>query len=351
MSQEMDNLYTEAISLLKKLISTPSISRNEEKTADIIESYLKDKGFDVQGKHNNVWAKFIHDKSKPTVLLNSHHDTVKAVSSWKRNPYEPNIEHGKLYGLGSNDAGASLVSLLMTFIYLSKQKSTSYNYVFLASAEEEVSGENGISSVLPEIGNVDFAIVGEPTAMNMAIAEKGLMVLDCTAKGKAGHAARNEGINAISIAIDDIKKLENYQFQKSSELLGDVKLTVSQINAGTQHNVVPETCTFVVDVRTNEQYSNEEVYKIVSNLLKSDVEARSFRLNSSSIAMVHEIVQKGMEIGLRSYGSPTLSDQALMNFSSMKLGPGESARSHTADEFIYLSEIEEGIKTYIELLK
>ena len=347
----MQNLYTEAISLLKKLIARSSVSRYEEKTANLIESFLKENGFEVQRKYNNVWVESITDKSKPTVLLNSHHDTVKPVSSWKRNPYKPDVEYGKLYGLGSNDAGASLVSLMMVFIYLSKQEKSTYNYVFLASAEEEVSGKEGISSVLPEIGKVDFAIVGEPTAMNMAVAEKGLMVLDCMARGKAGHAARNEGVNAISIALEDIKKLENYRFQKSSELLGDVKLTVSQINAGTQHNVVPETCTFVVDVRTNEHYSNEEVYKIVSELLKSEVKARSFRLNSSSIANEHEIVQKGMKIGLRSYGSPTLSDQALMNFPSMKIGPGESARSHTADEFIYLSEIEDGIKTYIELLK
>jgi len=347
----MNKLYQEAISLLKKLIETPSISRQEEKTADIIEVFLKDKGFEVKRKHNNVWVEFINDKSKPIVLLNSHHDTVKPVESWTRQAYSPDINNDKLFGLGSNDAGASLVSLMMTFIYLSKQKNTLYNYIFLASAEEEVSGINGISSVLSEIGEIDFAIVGEPTGMNMAIAEKGLMVLDCTAKGKAGHAARDEGINAITIAVDDIKKLENYQFQKSSELLGDVKLTVSQINAGIQHNVVPETCSFVVDVRTNEHYSNKEVYEIIDKLLKSNVKARSFRLNSSSIPGKHEIIQKGLDLGLKTYGSPTLSDQALMSFPSVKMGPGESARSHTANEFIYLSEIENGIKTYIELLE
>ncbi|RLD81738.1 MAG: acetylornithine deacetylase [Bacteroidetes bacterium] len=347
----MKQSYQEAISLLKKLIETPSISRQEEKTADIIEVFLKDKGFEVTRKYNNVWVEHINDKLKPTVLLNSHHDTVKPVESWKRKPYYADIVVDKLFGLGSNDAGASLVSLMMTFIYLSKQKNTLYNYIFLASAEEEVSGINGISSVLSEIGEIDFAIVGEPTGMNMAIAEKGLMVLDCTAKGKAGHAARDEGINAITIAVDDIKKLENYQFQKSSELLGDVKLTVSQINAGIQHNVVPETCSFVVDVRTNEHYSNKEVYEIIDKLLKSNVKARSFRLNSSSIPGKHEIIQKGLDLGLKTYGSPTLSDQALMSFPSVKMGPGESARSHTANEFIYLSEIENGIKTYIELLE
>ena len=347
----MNKLYQEAISLLKNLISIPSISRQEEKTADIIEGFLKDKGFEVKRKQNNIWVEHIIDESKPTVLLNSHHDTVKPVESWTRDPFCYSVESDKLFGLGSNDAGASLVSLMMVFIYLSKQKDISYNYIFLASAEEEVSGANGISSVLPDIGKIDFAIVGEPTGMNMAIAEKGLMVLDCIAKGKAGHAARDEGINAISIAVDDIKKLESYKFKKSSELLGNVKLTVSQINAGTQHNVVPGTCSFVVDVRTNEHYSNKEVFKIIDDLLKADVNARSFRLNSSSIATNHEIVHRGLDLGLKSYGSPTLSDQALISFPSVKVGPGESARSHTANEFIYLSEIENGIKTYIELLK
>ncbi|MEN8123254.1 MAG: M20 family metallo-hydrolase [Bacteroidota bacterium] len=346
----MNQLYKEAISLLKKLIEIPSISRNEGETAYIIEGFLKNKGFEVKRKHNNVWVEYINDESKPTVLLNSHHDTVKPVSSWLKEPFMPIVENGKLYGLGSNDAGASLVSLMMTFVHLSKQKDSSYNYIFLASAEEEVSGVNGVSSVLPEFGKIDFALVGEPTGMDMAIAEKGLMVLDCTAKGKAGHAARDEGINAILIAVDDIKKLENYQFERSSDFLGKVKLTVSQINAGSQHNVVPETCTFVVDVRTNEHYSNKEVFKIIDKLLKSEVKARSFRLNSSSIPMEHEIVQKGGKLGLKSYGSPTLSDQALMGFPSVKIGPGDSARSHTADEFIYLSEIENGIKTYIDLL-
>ncbi len=347
----MNNLYQEAISLLKKLIEIPSISRNEEKTANIIEDFLKNKGFDVKRKHNNVWVEYVNDKSKQIVLLNSHHDTVKPVESWIRKPYSADVVDDKLFGLGSNDAGASLVSLMITFIYLSKQKNTSYNYIFLASAEEEISGVNGISSVLSDIGKIDFAIVGEPTSMNMAIAEKGLMVLDCTARGKAGHAARDEGINAISIAVDDIKKLESYQFEKKSELLGGLKLTVSQINAGTQHNVVPETCSFVVDVRTNEHYSNKNVFKTIDGLLDSEVKARSYRLNSSSIPVTHEIVKRGKNLGLKNYGSPTLSDQALMSFQSVKIGPGDSARSHTADEFIYLSEIEKGIKTYIELLQ
>ncbi len=346
----MQTLHEQAISLLKRLIATPSVSRSEDKTADILEEYLRSNGFEVNRKHNNVWVTHFTDKTKPTVLLNSHHDTVKPVATWTREPYQPTEENGKLYGLGSNDAGAPLVSLLMSFIHLSKQKNTSYNYIFLASAEEEVSGQNGIASVLPELGKIDFAIVGEPTGMDAAIAEKGLMVLDCTAKGKAGHAARDEGINAISIALRDIQKLENYRFEKKSDFLGAVKTTVTQINGGAQHNVVPETCTFVVDVRTNEYYSNKEVFEIIDNMLQSEVKARSFRLNSSSISPEHEIVQKAKRLGIKTYGSPTLSDQALMNFPSMKIGPGRSKRSHTADEFVYIDEIKEGVDLYIKLL-
>ncbi len=346
----MQTLHEQAISLLKRLIATPSVSRSEDKTADILEEYLRSNGFEVNRKHNNVWVTHFTDKTKPTVLLNSHHDTVKPVATWTREPYQPTEENGKLYGLGSNDAGAPLVSLLMSFIHLSKQKNTSYNYIFLASAEEEVSGQNGIASVLPELGKINFAIVGEPTGMDAAIAEKGLMVLDCTAKGKSGHAARDEGINAISIALRDIQKLENYRFEKKSDFLGAVKTTVTQINGGAQHNVVPETCTFVVDVRTNEYYSNKEVFEIIDNMLQSEVKARSFRLNSSSISPEHEIVQKAKRLGIKTYGSPTLSDQALMNFPSMKIGPGRSKRSHTADEFVYIDEIKEGIDLYIKLL-
>jgi acetylornithine deacetylase len=346
----MQTLYEQAISLLKRLIATPSVSRSEKKTADIIAEFLEKNGFKVQRKHNNIWAKHFTDKTKPTVLLNSHHDTVKPVSGWTFDPFQTTEKNGKLYGLGSNDAGAPLVSLLMTFIHLSRQKNTKYNYIFLASAEEEISGTKGIASVLPELEKIDFAIVGEPTGMQAAIAEKGLMVLDCTAKGKAGHAARNEGINAISIALKDIQKLENYHFEKKSDFLGQVKTTVTQISGGTQHNIVPDTCSFVIDVRTNEYYSNKEVYKVINNMLQSEVKARSFRLNSSSISREHKIVQKALSLGLELYGSPTLSDQALMNFPSMKIGPGRSERSHTADEFVYLDEIKEGIELYIKLL-
>lgn len=346
----MNHYYQKAISLLKDLIATPSISKTEDKTADIISAFLQDNGFEIFRKYNNVWTKHFSGKNKPTVLLNSHHDTVKPVSSWTLNPYEPYENAGKLYGLGSNDAGASLVSLIMSFLYFSKQKNNKYNFIFLASAEEEISGQKGIASVLNDLGKIDFAIVGEPTGMQAAIAEKGLMVLDCTAKGKAGHAARNEGVNAISIALNDIKKLENYQFDKVSNLLGSVKTTVTQINAGTQHNVVPGTCSFVIDVRTNELYRNKEVYQIIDDLIQSEVKARSFRLNSSSISQNHPLVQKAKSMGMKIYGSPTLSDQALMSFPSLKIGPGQSERSHTADEYIYLDEIKHGIDTYIELL-
>ena len=339
------------VSLLKKLIETPSISRTEKKTADIIEMFLQEKGFKTNRKHNNVWVFSEFDKNKQTVLLNSHHDTVKAVSAWTKDPFTPEIEGDKLFGLGSNDAGASLVSLLTVFLYFCKNKNAKYNLIFAASAEEEVSGKNGISSIIEELGEIDFAIVGEPTQMQAAIAEKGLMVLDCTAHGKAGHAARNEGENAILIAMKDIQRIENYQFAEKSDLLGDIKLSVTQINAGTQHNVVPDKCNFVIDVRTNEKYNNQKVFEMLKKELKSEINARSFRLNSSSIAKEHEIVQKAISLGLETYGSPTLSDQALLSCPSMKIGVGKSARSHTANEYIRISEIENGIETYINLLK
>ncbi|MCF6240288.1 MAG: M20 family metallo-hydrolase [Bacteroidales bacterium] len=346
----IDNLHKQAIDLLISLIEIPSVSRDEAQTADIIEGFLQERAFKVYRKHNNVWVKNISDLAKPTVLLNSHHDTVKPVSSWTKDPFMPVEDKGKIYGLGSNDAGASLVSLMMTFLYLTEKKDNPYNYIFLASAEEEISGQKGIASVLDDLGEIDFAIVGEPTAMQAAIAEKGLIVMDCRAHGKAGHAARNEGINAINIALDDIHKIRNFRFEKSSAFLGDVKMTVTQINGGTQHNVVPETCDFVIDVRTNEHYSNKEVYETIDALLQSEVKPRSLRLNSSSIDENHEMVKKIKKLGIKTYGSPTLSDQALMNFPSLKMGPGQSKRSHTADEFIYKDEIKQAIETYIKIL-
>lgn len=339
-----------AINLLTELIKIESISRSEDNAADFLARYLEAEGYRI-GRHlNNIWLMSAGlDASKPTVLLNSHIDTVKPSSSWTENPFGARVEDGKLYGLGSNDAGASLVSLLAAFLELT-QKDQPYNLIYLASAEEEVSGKNGVEAVLPLLPTIDFAIVGEPTQMQMAIAEKGLMVLDGLALGKSGHAARNEGINALYLAIDDINNLRHYRFAKSSDLLGEVKVTVAQIEAGKQHNVVPDRCSFVVDVRTNELYSNQEVLELLQKEVSCKLEARSVRLNSSRIAKTHPFVQRGLQKGLEAYGSPTMSDQALMNFTTIKMGPGDSARSHTPNEYILFNEIENGIDLYIEML-
>jgi acetylornithine deacetylase len=302
-------------------------------------------------KHN-VWAKNKYfDAAKKTILLNSHHDTVKPNKGYTKNPYNPEVSDGKLFGLGSNDAGGSLVSLLATFTYFYDKNDLNYNVVLVASAEEESSGLNGLNSMLQIIPPVDFAIIGEPTLMQLAIAEKGLLVLDCEAKGTSGHAAHGIGDNAIYKAIEDIHWFQNFEFPKESELLGKVKMTVTQINAGIQHNVIPATCNFVVDVRVTDAYSNQEVLDIVQSKVKCEVKARSLRLNSSSIPQDHPIVKAGIKLGRKTYGSPTLSDQAVLSCPSLKLGPGDSFRSHTADEFIYVSEIEEGIELYIKILK
>jgi acetylornithine deacetylase len=331
----------ELIELLKKLIATPSFSKKENQTADLILHFLKSKNISCQRKGNNVWAKSkFWQPNQPTILLNSHHDTVKPVVGWQRNPYEPSIENGQLFGLGSNDAGASLVTLLGTFWHFQNIK-LPFNLIFAATAEEEISGKNGIASILSELGEIALAIVGEPTQMQLAIAEKGLMVLDGIAKGKAGHAARNEGINAIDIALQDVVTIQNFQFEKTSNFLGNIKATVTQIQAGTQHNVVPDT---------NEQYSNKSVFELLQEAVQSELIPRSFRLNSSGISPQHPLVQRGIKLGLTCYGSPTLSDQALMPFPSVKIGPGDSARSHTADEFIRLTEIEQGLNIYKQLL-
>ncbi len=348
----LSQLYKEAISLLSKLIETPSVSRNETETANIIEQFLIEKKCNPQRSGNNLWAKNnFFDSRKPVILLNSHHDTVKPVDGWTKSPHKALFENGKLYGLGSNDAGGALVSLLSTFLYFNQSKNLPFNLIFAASAEEEVSGKNGIESILPLLGKIDVGIVGEPTQMQMATAEKGLMVLDCTTKGIAGHAARNEGVNAIYKALKDIEWLKSYHFPRTSVALGDIKLTVSQINAGTKHNVVPDKCTFVVDVRTTDMYSNQEVFDIIKENLDGEVKARSFRLNSSKISTDHPLVLRGKKLGLSVFGSPTMSDQALMSFPTLKIGPGDSARSHTADEFIYTDEIKQGIETYILLLE
>lgn len=350
MNEHLSFMAHEATELLNKLIAIPSISREEERAADQVQQYLEEQGMTTGRKGNNVWC-LSPDFSlkKPTLLLNSHIDTVKPVSGWIRDPFLPSIENGKLYGLGSNDAGASVVSLMQAFMQLCRTTQT-YNLIFLASCEEEVSGKEGIESVLPLLPQINFAIVGEPTEMQPAIAEKGLMVLDVTSHGKSGHAARNEGINAIYLAMKDIAWFRDYQFEKVSPLLGPVKMSVTMVNAGTQHNVVPDKCDFVVDIRSNECYSNQELYDIICQHITSDVKARSFRLSSSHVEITHPLVQRIVALGRQPFGSPTLSDQALMPFPSLKLGPGKSSRSHAADEFIYLSEIEEAIGLYLEVL-
>ena len=347
----MDELYYKSVDLLKQLISTPSVSREEVVVADIICDYFKMNGFEPQRQGNNVWAMSPEfDINKPTLLLNSHIDTVKPVAGWTHDPFVSVEEDGKLYGLGSNDAGASLVSLLAAFAYLSKC-SREYNMVMLASCEEEVSGNNGIESVIPLLPPISVAIVGEPTEMQPAVAEKGLMVLDGVVRGVSGHAARNEGVNAIYKTISVIDTLRNLTFEKESPTLGPVKISVTQINAGTQHNVVPDVCNIVVDVRSTDAYSNVDTLEMIRKAVPDcELTPRSTRLNPSSIDVNHPIVKRLEMLGATSFGSPTLSDQALMPWQSLKLGPGSSSRSHTADEYIYLDEIRSAIETYIKVL-
>ena len=340
----------DAIGLLSQLIATPSTSRNEKDAADIMEKALHNYGFTPHREANNVWVIDPHfDEQKPTLLLNAHIDTVKPVDSWRRDPFAPTIEGDTLYGLGSNDCGGGLCSLLQTFRMLT-EKTQNYNLIYLASAEEEVSGKDGISRALPLLPKIDLAIVGEPTGMQPAVAEKGLMVLDVIAHGKSGHAARNEGVNAIYEALDDMRWIRDYKFEKVSPFLGPTKMTLTVVNAGTQHNVIPDKCTMLVDIRTNEFYDNEEVYHFICQHLKSEVKAHSFRLKSSRIDPEHPLIKKCVAMGMKPFGSPTLSDQALMPFPSFKLGPGESSRSHSADEFIKISEIADAIAKYKELL-
>ena len=348
MTQEQ--YVNDAVELLKKLIATPSVSRNEKDAADIMEQTIRSYGFEPQREANNLWIIDPHyDESRPTLLLNAHIDTVKPVASWSRDPFSPDIEDGMLYGLGSNDCGGGLCSLLQIFRMLT-EKPQSYNLIYLASAEEEVSGKDGITRTLPLLPHIDLAIVGEPTGMNPAVAEKGLMVLDVIAHGKSGHAARNEGVNAIYEALDDMRWIRDYKFEKVSEFLGPTKMTLTVVNAGTQHNVIPDKCTMLVDIRTNEFYDNEEVYEFIRQHLKSEVKAHSFRLKSSRIDPEHPLIKKCVAMGMKPFGSPTLSDQALMHFPSFKLGPGESSRSHSANEFIRISEIRDAIAKYETLL-
>ena len=345
-----EEYVSDAVELLKKLIATPSVSRNEKDAADIMEQTIRSYGFEPQREANNIWIIDPHyNESRPTLLLNAHIDTVKPVASWTRDPFSPDVEDGVLYGLGSNDCGGGLCSLLQIFRMLT-EKPQHYNLIYLASAEEEVSGKDGITRALPLLPHIDLAIVGEPTGMNPAVAEKGLMVLDVIAHGKSGHAARNEGVNAIYEALDDMRWIRDYKFEKVSEFLGPTKMTLTVVNAGTQHNVIPDKCTMLVDIRTNEFYDNEEVFEFIRQHLKSEVKAHSFRLKSSRIDPEHPLIKKCVAMGMKPFGSPTLSDQALMHFPSFKLGPGESSRSHSADEFIKISEIADAIAKYKELL-
>lgn len=348
----IQKLQSNAITLLKKLIRTPSFSEEESGTSQLIKEFLESNHVDLEVSDYNVYAKNKYfDKAKPTILLNSHHDTVKPNKGYTRDPYNAEIIDGKLFGLGSNDAGGCLVSLIATFIYFYDKPDLNYNLVLLASAEEENSGDKGIRSVIPLLPKIEFAIIGEPTQMHLAIAEKGLLVLDCYAHGQPGHAAHGLGDNAIYKAMEAIQWMSSYKFEKKSEVLGEVRMTVTQVDAGSQHNVIPAVCHFVVDIRVTDAYTNQEVLDIVKKHVEVEVKPRSLKLNSSSIPKNHDIVQSGIGLGRETYGSPTLSDQSNLSCPSLKLGPGDSHRSHMADEYIYVSEIEEGIELYIEILE
>lgn len=339
----------DTIDLLKNMIRIPSFSREEGAVADFLERWMLTEGFAVKRSGNNLWVESGPADGRPTILLNAHIDTVKPASGYTRDPFTPEIEDGCLYGLGSNDDGGSLIALLETYSRLI-QKEQPYRLIFSATAEEEVSGKGGLDLILPELGRIDFGVMGEPTGMRMAVAERGLMVLDCTAYGKSGHAARNEGVNAIYKAIEDIQWFKSHSFDRVSDFLGAVKMSVTQINAGTQHNVVPDRCTFVVDVRPNGMYTNPELLEMIKSSVSCEVKERSTRIGSSHLPMDHPAVVRGLSLGLEPFGSPTTSNQALCHFPTLKIGPGDSARSHSADEYIRLDEIADGIETYVALL-
>ena len=350
--KSIEILTQEAISLLEALIETPSFSSEEDQTALLIENWFKQNDIPFERENNNVWAFNKHfDKNKPTLLLNSHHDTVKPNQGYTNDPFNAFVEDGKLFGLGSNDAGGCLVSLLATFVYFFSNENLPYNIVIVASAEEESSGKKGLNSVLKHLPELDCAIVGEPTLMQLAVAEKGLLVLDIVVKGTASHAAHNNPDNPIYNAIPVMEWFNSYEFEKISDVLGPVKMTVTQIHAGKQHNVVPSQCDLVVDIRVNDCYNNSEILEIVRKQVSAEVNPRSMHLNASSIPVTHGLVQAGIALGRTTYGSPTLSDQSVLSCQSLKLGPGETLRSHSANEFIYVSEIEGGIALYIKILK
>lgn len=352
MNEDLVTLQDKAIDLLKKLIATPSFSKEEDNTADLIEQFLESNGVRTKFHLNNIWAENKHfDPSKPTLLLNSHHDTVKPNKGYTLDPFKPDIVDGKLYGLGSNDAGGCLVSLMVVFLHYYKSTNLKYNLVFAATAEEEISGTNGIEALVPKLGNIDCGIVGEPTLMQMAVAEKGLLVLDAVAQGRAGHAAREEGDNALYKAVKDITWLQSFKFPKVSDLLGPVKMSVTVIETENRaHNVVPAHCRYVIDCRVNELYTFEEIIGTIKQNISSEIQPRSTRLRSTAIALDHPLIKAGLNLGRTYYGSPTTSDKALMPFQTLKMGPGDSARSHTADEFIYVDEIRNGIEMYIQLI-
>ena len=349
--EEKSRYMNDAVELLMELIATPRASRNETEAADVMEQRMAQWGLNPQREANNLWAVSDNfDEAKQTILLNAHIDTVKPVKTWTRDPYEPEVIDDKLFGIGANDCGGGLVTLLQVFRIL-KGRKLPFNLIYLASAEEEVSGKDGVERVLPLLPKIDVAIVGEPTGMQPAIAEKGLMVIDGYTKGVSGHAARNEGVNAIYKALDDLVWLRDYKFRKESPLLGFSKMTVTQVESGTQHNVIPDSLHFVIDVRTNEYYQNEFVFSFLQKHMQNSIlKARSFRLHSSSIPTDHPLVKRCVKLGMKPFGSPTLSDQALMPFPSFKLGPGESSRSHSANEFIRISEIERALDTYLKII-
>lgn len=343
-------LTRSSVALLQDLIRTPSLSKQEDETAALIQTYLGNHLPAVKRHGNNIYATSRNwQTGRPTILLNSHHDTVKAAAGYTRNPHSPDLENGRLYGLGSNDAGGSLVALIAAFLALENHSKLGCNLILAATAEEEISGPNGIAALLPLLGHIDAAIVGEPTLLDLAVAERGLVVIDGEAIGQSGHAARQEGINALYLAVEDILAIRNFTFERNSQLLGPTRANVTQIEAGTQHNVVPDRCRFVIDLRVNEQYTNQEAVALLQAQVSSQLTPRSLRLQSSSIPPDHPLVQSALKAsGGTTYGSPTLSDQALMPFPTLKMGPGDSARSHTADEWIGIAEIERGVEVYVQ---
>ncbi|MEQ9285965.1 MAG: M20 family metallo-hydrolase [Cyclobacteriaceae bacterium] len=348
----MQKVRIDTLQFLKDLIAIQSLSKEEDQTAALIKSVFEDSGIPASQHLNNVWAvnKYF-DAGKPTILLNSHHDTVKPNKGYTNDPFSPITKDGKLYGLGSNDAGGALTSLITAFIYFYEEENLQYNLVMAATAEEEISGKNGVECILDKLPKFEVAIVGEPTLMDLAVSEKGLLVVDAVAEGVSGHAAREEGDNAIYKAVQDIEWIKNYQFDKVSDTLGPMKMSVTIVNAGSQHNVVPAECTYTIDIRVTDAYTHEEVLEIIDKNTLAEIQPRSVRLKSSSIPMDHPLVKAGIELGRKTYGSPTTSDQAILPVPSLKMGPGDSARSHTADEFIYIDELEEGVELYIKLLE